>query len=139
MGVNFTDKEQNSIALMNVNYYDNKAEYMRLLYPGIETDEEGIEEFSDKVENGFIFDITCGTYNGATDDFTPWALTDNNILDTILNALHENQYCDTGYYGNCTEEESKEFEEWSNADWIRAYTEDYNVFIIGCNVYVSQD
>ena len=91
------------------------------------------------MERGLIFDITCGTYNGATDNFTPWALTDDNILDTILNALHENQYCDTGYYGNCTEEESKEFEEWSSADWIRAYTEDYNIFIIGNNIYVSQD
>lgn len=139
MGVIFTDKEQNEIALMNVSYYDSKAEYMRTLYPGIETDEEGIEEFSDKVENGFIFDITCGTYNGATDDFTPWTLTDVNILDTILNALHEFEFCNTGYYGNCTEEEAKEFEKWSSADWIREYTEVYNVFIIGNNVYVGQD
>lgn len=139
MIINFTDKEQNRIALMNVSYYDSKAEYMRTLYPGIETDEEAIEEFSDRVEDGFIFDITCGTYNGATREFTSWELTDDNILDTISNALHEFEFCDTGYYRDCTEEEAKEFETWSNADWIREYTETYNVFIIGSNVYVSQD
>lgn len=139
MGVNFTDKEQNEIALMNVSHYVCKEEYIRRLYPSIETDEERIEKFSDMIENGFIFDITCGVYNGATDDFIPWALTDVNILDTILNALHENQYCDTGYYGNCTEEEKKVLETWSSADWIREYTEDYNVFLIAPNIYVSQD
>lgn len=103
------------------------------------TDEEAAADFSDLMDSGFIQDITCGTYNGATDEFTPWELNNENILDTILNALHENQYCDTGYYGNCTEEEAKEFETWSNADWIREYTETYNVFVIGNNVYVSQD
>ena len=133
-----TDKEQNSIALMNVNYYDSKAEYMTNIFADV-TEETSEEDFNEQVERGLIFDITCGTYNGATREFTPWTLTDVNILDTILNALHENQYCDTGYYGNCTEEESKEFEEWSSADWIRAYTEDYNIFIIGNNIYVSQD
>ena len=138
MGVIFTNKEQNSIALMNVNYYESKAEYMANIFADV-TEETGKEDFNEQVERGLIFEITCGTYNGATREFTPWELTDNNILDTILNALHENQYCDTGYYGNCTEEESKEFEEWSSADWIRAYTEDYNVFIIGNNIYVSQD
>lgn len=29
MGVNFTDKDQNSISLMNVRYYDSKADYIR--------------------------------------------------------------------------------------------------------------
>ena len=141
MSVNFTDKEQNSISLMNVSYYGSKAEYMKSCTPDdvVYTDEEAAADFSDLMDSGFIQDITCGTYNGATDEFTPWELNNENILDTILNALHENQYCDTGYYGNCTEEEAKEFETWSNADWIREYTETYNVFVIGNNVYVSQD
>lgn len=138
MGVNFTDKEQNSIALMNVSYYDSKAEYMTNIFADV-TEETSEEDFNEQVERGLIFDITCGTYNGATREFTPWTLTDVNILDTILNALHEFEFCDTGYYGNCTEEEAKEFEKWSSADWIREYTETYNVFVIGNNVYVSQD
>ena len=138
MSVNFTDKEQNSISLMNVSYYDSKAEYMTNIFADV-TEETSEEDFNEQVERGLIFDITCGTYNGATREFTPWTLTDVNILDTILNALHEFEFCDTGYYGNCTEEEAKEFEKWSSADWIREYTEVYNVFIIGNNVYVGQD
>ena len=133
-----TDKGQNELSLMNVSYYDSKAEYMTNIFADT-TEETSEEDFNEQVERGLIFDITCGTYNGATREFTPWELTDDNILDTISNALHENQFCDTGYYRDCTEEEAKEFETWSNADWIREYTETYNVFIIGSNVYVSQD
>ena len=139
MSVNFTDKEQNSISLMNVSYYDSKAEYIRLTFPGVKTDEEAAEVFDEQLKSGFIQEITCGTYNGAIDKFTPWQLNNENILDTILNALHEDDFYNTGFFGNCTEEEAEEFEEWSNADWIREYTEVYEVFIIGNNIYVNQD
>ena len=139
MVVIFTDKDQNNIALMNVSYYDSKAEYIRLSFLGVETDEEAAEVFDEQLERGFIQDITCGTYNGATDEFTPWELNNENILDTILNALHEDDFYNTGFFGNCTEEEAEEFEEWTNADWIREYTEVYEVFIIGNNIYVNQD
>ena len=139
MGVNFTYKVQNNVSLMNVSYYDSKAEYIRSTFPGVKTDEEAAEVFSDQMDRGFLQDITCGTYNGATDEFTPWELSDNNILDTILNALHEDDFYNTGFFGNCTEEEAEEFEEWTNADWIREYTEVYEVFIIGNNIYVNQD
>ena len=138
MNLYLTDKEQNKISLMNVSYYDSKAEYMTNIFADV-TEETSEEDFNEQVERGLIFDITCGTYNGATREFTPWTLTDVNILDTILNALHEFEFCDTGYYGNCTEEEAKEFEKWSSAYWIREYTEVYNVFIICNNVYVGQD
>ena len=43
MGLNFTDKDQNSISLMNVSYYDSKAEYIRLTFHGVKTDEEAAE------------------------------------------------------------------------------------------------
>ena len=139
MSVNITDKEQNSISLMNVSYYDSKAEYIRSSFPGVETDEEAAADFADQLESGFIQNITCGTYNGATDDFTPWELTDDNILNTIYNALHEDDFYNTGFFGNCTEEEAEEFEEWTDADWIREYSEVYEVFIIGGRVYVNHD
>lgn len=135
MNVNFTDKDQNSLSLMNVSCYDSKAEYIRRSFPGVETDEEAAEDFADQMERGFIHDITCGTYNGATDDFTPWTLNDNNILDTIFNALHEEDF----YEFVAMYEDPLTFDEWSNADWIREYTEVYEVFIIGDSVYVNQD
>ena len=136
MGVNFTYKVQNNVSLMNVSYYDSKAEYIRLSFLGVKTDEEAAEVFSDKMDRGFIQDITCGTYNGAIDKFTPWELNNNNILDTILNALH---YEDFYNYVAMYSDEMADLENWSNADWIREYSEVYEVFIIGNSVYVNKD
>ena len=134
MSVNFTDKEHNSISLMNVSYYDSKAEYIRLSFMGVKTDEEAAEVFADKLESGFIQDITCGTYNGATDDFTPWELTDNNILDTIWQALNEDDFIFDMVVNQDIIQEDR-----TNADYIREYTEVYEVFIIGGRVYVNKD
>ena len=136
MSVIFTDKDQNNIALMNVSYYDSKAEYIRLSFLGVETDEEATQVFGEQLERGFIHDITCGTYNGAIDKFTPWQLNNNNILDTILNALH---YEDFYNYVAMYSDEMADLENWSNADWIREYSEVYEVFIIGNSVYVNKD
>ena len=138
MSVNFTDKEQNSISLMNVSYYDSKADYMKSCTPDdvVYTDEEAAADFSDLMDSGFIQDITCGTYNGAIDKFTPWQLNNNNILDTILNALH---YEDFYNYVAMYSDEMADLENWSNADWIREYSEVYEVFIIGNSVYVNKD
>ena len=136
MGVNFTNKVQNNVSLMNVSYYDSKAEYIRLSFLGVETDEEAAEVFDEQLKSGFIQEITCGTYNGAIDKFTPWQLNNNNILDTILNALH---YEDFYNYVAMYSDEMADLENWSNADWIREYSEVYEVFIIGNSVYVNQD
>lgn len=139
MRVNITDKEQNKIALMNVGEYDSKTNYIRASFIGVETDEEASEEFIDQIENGYIQEITCGTYNGATDTFTPWTLTDRSILDTILNALHDEDFYNFVAMYNDDPDELKELEKWSNADWIREYTDVYEVFIIDGKVYVNQD
>ena len=134
MSVNFTDKEQNSISLMNVSYYNSKAEYIRLSFLGVETDEEAAEVFSDQLESGFIQEITCGTYNGAIDKFTPWELTDDNIIETVRQALNEDEFIfDLVVNRDIIQED------WTNADYIREYTEVYEVFIIGNSVYVNQD
>ena len=136
MVVNFTNKVQINVSLMNVSYYDSKAEYIRLSFMDVKTDEEAAEVFSDQLESGFLQDITCGTYNGATNEFTPWELNNENILNTIYNALHEADFYNfIAQY----EEDENALNDWSNADWIREYTEIYEVFIIGNNVYVNQD
>ena len=139
MGVNFTDNEQNSIALMNVGYYDSKADYMADTFADV-SEETGAADFTDQEERGFIQEITCGTYNGATKDFTPWQISDNNILDTILNALHEDDFYNfVAMYHEDHPDELAELERWSNADYIREYTEVYEVFTIGGRVYVNKD
>lgn len=140
MSVNINNKEQNSISLMNVSYYDSKADYIRLTFPGVESDEEAAEEFSDELESGFIQDITCGTYNGATDVFTPWRVTDNNILDTIHNNIMEvDFYSFVADYMCDDPEEAEKIIEWADADYIREFTEFYEVFIIGGRIYVNID
>ena len=134
MGVNFTDKVQNNVSLMNVSYYDSKAEYIRLSFLGVETDKEATQVFDEQLDSGFIHDITCGTYNGATDEFTPWQITDKNILDTIWRALNEDEFIfDMVVNRDIIQED------WNNDDYIREYTEVYEVFIIGGRVYVNQD
>ena len=134
MSVNFTDKEHNSISLMNVSYYDSKAEYIRLSFMGVKTDEEAAEVFSDQLESGFIQDITCGTYNGATDEFTPWELTDDNIVETVRQALNEDEFIFDMVVNRDINQE-----DWTIAGYIREYTEVYEVFIIGGRVYVNMD
>ena len=134
MSVNFTDKEQNSISLMNVSYYDSKAEYIRLSFLGVETDEEATQVFGEQLERGFIQDITCGTYNGATDEFTPWQINDTNILSMLYEEVHESGFIDDMLINRDIIQE-----DWTNADYIREYTEVYEVFIIGGRVYVNQD
>ena len=133
MGVNFTDKEQNSISLMNVSYYDSKAEYIRLSFLGVKTVEEAAEVFSDQMDRGFLQDITCGTYNGATDEFTPWELTDDNIVETVRQALNEDEFIFDMVVNRDINQE-----DWTIADYIREYTEVYEVFIIGNSVYVNK-
>lgn len=142
MSVNITDKDRNSISLMNVSYYESKADYMNRFDPPFipYTDEEAEADFADQEERGFIQNITCGTYNGATDNFTPWQLNNNNILDTILNALHDEDFYNfVAMYSEDHPDDLADLERWTDADWIREYTEIYEIFIIGDRVYVNKD
>lgn len=68
-----------------VTYLDNYNELKDYLK------EQNLEtwEFTEKLENGFVTDITCGTFNGASDIFTPWEINNKNLRDTINNAISE--------------------------------------------------
>ena len=128
MSVNFTE--------MNVSYYGSKAEYMKSCTPDdvVYTDEEAAADFSDLMDSGFIQDITCGTYNGAIDKFTPWELTDDNIVETVRQALNKDEFIfDMVVNRDIIQED------YTIADYIREYTEVYEVFIIGGRVYVNKD
>ena len=129
-----TNKVQNNVPLMNVSYYDSKAQYIRLSFMDVKTDEEAAEVFSNQMDCGFIQDITCGTYNGATDEFTPWELTDDNIVKTVWQALNEDEFI----FDMVVNQDIIQ-EDWTNADYILEYTEVYEVFIIDGSVYVNMD
>ena len=125
------EEMQNSniqLALANVTRYKDMDDYKQ----DYETLEEAQADFNEKLENGFIQNITLSTYNGATQESTLYELTDENILEAIYTDLHE-----TDSYSMIEEmEENTDLTKW---DYVRAYTEIYNVFTIGGLVYIERD
>ena len=133
--INNSNKDKHDISLMNISYYNSKSDYMAQTYADF-NDETSADDFNDLIDRGFIHDITCGTYNGALDKFDAWNITDENILNTILNALHEDDFYEfvAQYIDDINDLNS-----WRNAEWIKEYTEVYEVFIIDNRVYVNKD
>lgn len=124
-----TNKNSNiQPALANVTRYKDMNDYKQ----DYETLEEAQADFDEKLENGYIQNITLSTYNGATQKNTFFELTDKNILEAIYTDLHE-----TDSYGMIEEmEESTDLTKW---EYVRAYTEIYNVFTLDGLVYIERD
>ena len=89
-----------------------------------------LEEFTDYQERGFIQDITCGTYNGATNKFVYWEINLDNLINTILQDIRD---CD--YYQVLNDYTDVQ----TPLGYVLAYTEMYKVFTIGERVYVDLD
>lgn len=124
-----TNKNSNiQLALSNITRYKDMNDYKQ----DYETLEEAQADFNEKVENGFIQNITLATYNGATQESTFYELTDENILEAIYTDLHETDSCDMLQ----EIEENTDLTKW---DYIRAYTEVYNVFTLNGLVYIERD
>lgn len=125
------EEMQNSniqLALANVTRYKDMNDYKQ----DYETLEEAQADFNEKLENGYIQNITLSTYNGATQESTFFKLTDENILEAIYTDLHG-----TDSYDMLQEiEESTDLTKW---DYIRVYTEVYNVFTLNGLVYIERD
>ena len=124
-----TNKNSNiQLALANITHYKDMNDFKQ----DYETLEEAQADFDEKLENGYIQNITLATYNGATQESTFYELTDENILEAIHTDLHE-----TDLYGMIQEiEERTDLTKW---DYIRAYTEIYNVFTLDGLVYIERD
>lgn len=124
-----TSKNSNiQLALANVTRYKDMNDYKQ----DYETPEEAQADFDEKLENNYIQNITLATYNGATQKSTFYELTNENILEAIYTDLHE-----TDSYSMIAEmEESTDLTKW---DYIRAYTEIYNVFTLDGLVYIERD
>lgn len=124
-----TNKNSNiQLALANVTRYKDMNDYKQ----DYETLEEAQADFDEKLAEGYIQNITLSTYNGATQKSTLYELTDKNILEAIYADLHE-----TDSYSMIDEmEESTDLTKW---EYIRAYTEVYNVFTLDRLVYIERD
>lgn len=117
-----------TVALSNVTRYKDMNDYKQ----DYETLEEAQADFDEKLADGYIQNITLSTYNGATQESTFFELTDENILEAIYTDLHE-----TDSYGMIEEmEENTDLTKW---DYVRAYTEIYNVFTLNGLVYIERD
>lgn len=120
--VTFEQKKQ--IILGNIERYEDFEEYSK--YNNLTR-----EEFEEEQERGLIQEITCGTYNGATDTFDPWEINEGNLIDTIIQDIR-----DWDLYESLEDfTEGKRF-----IDYALAYTEFFKVSTIGDNrVYVDLD
>lgn len=67
-----------------------QAENMQALLHTLGLDD--MDEFNSYVENLEIQDITCGTYNGASDTFTPWDITESNIHEAVKQFMNETEF-----------------------------------------------
>lgn len=105
-----------------------------------DTKYKDFEEFSKyknmDEENGFIIDITCGTYNGATNTFTPWRITDDNIIDTLIQALS-----DLDYYNIIANMIDEDISNWKTEQFIYELVSFENIFIIEDtrNIYIDRN
>lgn len=120
----YTLEELKEFILGNIEHYEDFAEYSRYNI------NMTLEEFEDYQERGFIQDITCGTYNGATNTFTPWEVNDGNLIDTIIQDIRD---------GDLYESLADYVEGTRYIDCALTYSEIYNVFTIDNRVYVDLD
>ena len=107
----------------NIEHYKDFEEYSK-------ANNVYIEDFENYRERGFIQDITCGTYNGATNKFVYWEINLDNLINTILQDIRD---CD--YYQVLNDYTDVQ----TPLGYVLAYTEMYNVFTIGERVYVDLD
>ena len=117
------------LILSNITKYKDFEEFSR--YTNIDK-----EEFKENEANGFIVNITCGTYNGATDEFTPWRITDDNIIDTLIQALS-----DLDYYNIIANMVDEDTTNWNIETFIYELVSIEKIFIIEYtkNIYIDRN
>lgn len=119
-----TDKEKREEILYLVNHYEDFTEYERCS----NTD---AEEFQEEIDNGFIQLLTLEQYNGATDEFTAWELTNNHIVESITTAVLEMDFA-----GGLAEV-FDDIETYSNLDLAIEFAGIYKVFTLDGNIYAD--
>ena len=93
------------------------------------------DEFKEEMENGFIQDITCGTYNGVSDTIDYWEQSEENIKLEIIQYIHDTDFYNDFHnefdYGGisdiCTTED----------DYVNLFCELNEVFLLNNHLYVD--
>lgn len=125
-------KSEIELLASNVTKYTSMEEYLQL-------NNMDHEEFLDRQENGWIQNITCGTYNGASNTFDPWDVTPSNIVQTILTEFNESSFEDE-ILEMVLEDNNEDINDYSLFDKLEAF-EEYarEIFIIDNNIYMDID
>lgn len=108
----------------NITRYETLEQYLTL-------NNLTIDDWNDWNNQGFIYDITCGLFNGAADNFTPWDITDKNLIDTIKNEIN----ADPESYQ--WENDDFQFEQLSLDDVLAAF--DFFYIADTKHVYLNRD
>lgn len=98
---------------------------------------DGAEELEEKLEEGFIQDLTRGVYNGATDTFTPNTLNARELAGALQLYLHEIDWLAILYTQHEEADDLETFEQLTLFDVLEDYLNCYNVFTIGNNIYAD--
>ena len=123
--MNSKQNEKIEIALNNISHYKDFEEFEK--YNNL--DQEDFEEMS---EDGYIQDITLGTYNGSTKTFTKDIINNEHIINAIKTEVTE-----TDFSSFFEDEFIKENDIKNSSDWVLLYTEIYYVFTLDNSIYVE--
>jgi len=122
--INQTNDDEIACMLYNIETYKDMADYTHYT----NTTKEYLKELQ---KDGWVLDITPGTYNGSLDKTDYSELTTENIYSVLLEEFYEDSF----------QELLKDEEEYntSEARQVRLVTEFYKVFTIGKHLYIDYD
>lgn len=124
------DMLEKTLILDKVTRYKTQEQYL--------TDENiTLEEFGELLEFGDIQNLTLGTYNGATDEFTPCRLTTDELVRALGQYLSEIDWLNTLYMQHEDTDDLETFENMTTFDVLDDYLNCYNVFTIGNFIYAD--
>ena len=89
-------------------------------------------DFSKALDEGFIQEITCGTYNGATNTFAPWQLTDRNIIEMCYISMLESDFINSMDYDNILDGINTQYQQ------LEFYLSLNSVFTFDDKVYLNE-
>lgn len=125
------NKEQYNYLFNKVAEFKDLQEYLdHMVY-------ETKEEFQEKLQEGFIQDLTRGVYNGATDTFTPNTLNAKELVLAVQQYLYETDWLATLYTQHEDTDDLETYEQLTRFDVLDDYLNCYNVFTIGNNIYAD--
>ena len=123
--MNIKENEKIEIALNNVSHYKDFKEYKK--YNNLDQ-----EDFKELLNDGYIQDITLGTYNGSTNIFTNDIINNEHIIKAIKTEIIE-----TDFSSFFEDEFIEENNIKTSNDWVLLYTEFYYVFTLDNSIYVE--